>query len=171
MDHPEIKREPGGRSSFDRVPELYDEIRPGYPHEVLHQIDEYARLTPSSRIIEVGPGTGQASQYFIDRGCALLGIELGADLAAYARQKYAGCPNAAFVHGAFETWAGEVGGFDLLLSAQAFHWIELSFGLANAARLLSSCGTVALMWNLDESQHTDFWRHSTAIHEEFFPKK
>jgi len=121
------------RQTFNLVPDLYDQIRPDYPLPVLQQIEEYAHLNPAARIVEVGPGTGQASEYFVNRGYCFLGVELGADLAAYAQRKYADRPNAKFIQSSFEDWAAEGGTFDLLLAAQTFHWIEVDFGVWKAA--------------------------------------
>ena len=48
------------RDGFDEVAELYDRIRPGFPD---HLFDELAAaLPPSPAVVEVGPGTGQATK-------------------------------------------------------------------------------------------------------------
>ena len=64
-------------------------------------------------------------------------------------------PNVNIEQADFETWNSETT-FDLLLSAQAFHWIDVEQGLKQALSFLKPLGAMALVWNLDESHHTDF---------------
>lgn len=59
--------------------------------------------------------------------------------------------------------------FDLLLSAQAFHWIEPEFGLTRAAELLKPKGAIALVWHLDRSEQTAFYRATQPLYERFLP--
>lgn len=150
------------------MPDLYDAIRPRYPMPILQSIESYAQLTPESHIVEIGPGTGQASEYFINKGYRLTGIDLGPDLVAYCRNKFARHANADFVHASFEKWQ-PLRTYDLMLAAQSFHWIEPQFGLQKAASLLVPNGTLALVWHLDESDETEFWRRGFDLHRRYFP--
>jgi SAM-dependent methyltransferase len=47
----------------------------------------------------------------------------------------------------FEDWAGEPGAFDVVASAQAWHWVDPAAGLAVAARALRPGGVLAVWWN------------------------
>jgi SAM-dependent methyltransferase len=157
------------KEAFNLVPELYDQIRPEYPISILQQIEDYARLNSKSKIVEIGPGTGQASDYFIKRGYNFLGIELGAELAAFAEKKYASNANSRFLCSSFEDWDSRNKSYELLLAAQCFHWIDTDSGIKKAAQVLKRDGVIAVMWNLEESQHTEFWKRGTDLHEEYFP--
>jgi SAM-dependent methyltransferase len=53
----------------------------------------------------------------------------------------------------FEDWPLASGRFDLLISAQAFHWVDPAVGLAKAAAALKPNGHIALFWNIP--QHPD----------------
>ena len=68
------------RQGFDNVPEIYDRIRPGYPAELF--ADLFGLLPERPRIIEVGPGTGQATRDLLAHGARVHAIELGANLVA-----------------------------------------------------------------------------------------
>jgi hypothetical protein len=48
------------RLSFDAVTEVYDEIRPGYPPVAFD--DLFGLLPPRPDVVEIGPGSGQATQ-------------------------------------------------------------------------------------------------------------
>lgn len=70
---------------------------------------------------------------------------------------------------AFEAWQGAPGSFDLVLSAQAFHWIALPYGFVRAAELLKTGGTIALVWTLDRSQGSVFWQATEPIYNKYSP--
>lgn len=157
------------RATFNLVPALYDHIRPKYPIPILQAVEEYAGLTPASRIVEVGPGTGQASEYFIEQGFDFLGIELGAGLLTFAQHKFEGKGNARFINLSFEDWSGPECYFDLLLAAQSFHWIEVECGIKKASEILKPGAAIALIWNVDESQQTEFWQKGFPVIEKYLP--
>ena len=68
------------RDSFDEVPELYDRVRPGYPEAVFDDLVSLAGLVAGSRVLELGPGTGQATVPLARRGLAVTAVELGSGL-------------------------------------------------------------------------------------------
>jgi SAM-dependent methyltransferase len=161
--------EPPLRTSFDAVASLYDEVRPGYPDAIIDAIVELSRLPVEGRILEVGCGTGQITRPFARRGYAILALELGPALAALAAEHLRPYPQVRVLPVAFEDWHVEPGAFDLLLSAQAFHWIDPAFGLARASEALKPHGAIALVWHLDRSEHSDFYQATRPLYERFLP--
>ena len=155
------------RATFDEVAELYDEVRPGYPVAVLDALLELAHLPEGGRILEVGPGTGQLTRSLAERGFELLGLELGPNLAAVARRNLSNFPKATILTTAFEDWQTEENAFDLVVSAQAFHWIRVEYGLAKCAAVLKKTGSLALLWQLDRSQDTDFYKATTPLFDKY----
>ncbi len=133
---------------FDTVAENYDTYRPGYPKELMDSIVETTRLTSSSRLLEIGTGTGQATRPFAERGCDILCIEPGVNLAAIAQRNLLAYPGVQFELCRFEEWQERPDAFDLVFSAQAFHWVPWETGIPKAARVLSPGGYLALIWNL-----------------------
>src|SRR2546430_15836085 len=73
------------RATFEEVPELYERARPLYPAQLFDDLVSLGELRPGSRVVEVGPGTGQASLPLAERGFELVGVELGERLAGFAR--------------------------------------------------------------------------------------
>lgn len=135
------------RVTFDRVARLYDEVRPGYPEALFDDIVALSGLPPGGRILEIGPGTGQATLPLARRGYRLLAVELGEDLAAVARQNLAAYPGVEVRVGAFEDWPVEEGAFDLAIAATAFHWIDPAIGYPKLHRALRPAGAIALFRN------------------------
>lgn len=56
------------RLAFGRVAELYDRARPSYPAAAIDALLEYGGLVPGSRVVDVGAGTGQATELLAARG-------------------------------------------------------------------------------------------------------
>ena len=131
------------RSTFDQAAELYDRARPGYPAALFDDLAELTSIGPGSRVLEIGPGTGQATLPLAERGCAVVAVELGVDLAAVARRNLAGFPRVEVVTAAFEAWPLPAEPFDLVLAATAFHWIDPSVRVVKVADALRPDGSLA----------------------------
>ena len=119
--------------AFNDVAALYDEVRPGYSADIIDTIVALAGLSPGARILEIGCGTGQITVPLAARGYAITALEPGAALAALAGRKCRPYPRVEIVRTSFEAWAPPPQPFDLVLAAQAFHWIEPRWGCARAA--------------------------------------
>jgi SAM-dependent methyltransferase len=130
------------RETFGAVAELYDRARPTYPAVVFDDLAELASLGPGSRVLEVGPGTGQATAELVRRGYAVTGVELSPDLAAVARRNV---PEAEIVVSDFELWEPREAGFDAIVSFTAFHWIAPEVRYAKTAELLRPGGALAVV--------------------------
>jgi SAM-dependent methyltransferase len=131
------------RSTFDQAAELYDQARPGYPAGLFDDLAELTGIGPGSRVLEIGPGTGQATLPLAERGCQVVAVELGRDLAAVARRNLAGFPSVEVVTAAFEEWPLPTAPFDLVLAATAFHWIDPAVRADKAAGALRTGGSLA----------------------------
>jgi SAM-dependent methyltransferase len=150
-------------ATFDTVASLYDEVRPGYPAVIIDAVIERSGLPAEGRILEIGCGTGQITRPFARRGYAILALELGPSLAALAAEHLRPYPQVRVVYVAFEHWLIEREAFDLVLSAQAFHWIDPALGLARAAEVLKPQGAIALVWHLDRSEILTFTRRPSRF--------
>lgn len=144
-DAPDSETRRSRRASFEEVAELYDSARPVYPHAVFDDLVELANLSPGARILEVGPGTGKATLPLAERGFEIVGVELGADLGAIAREKLAAFPNVEIFHAAFETWEPVRGAFDAVVAFTAFHWIDPEARFEKSVGVLAPGGALAVV--------------------------
>jgi SAM-dependent methyltransferase len=124
--------------SFGDDAEQYDRVRPAYPVEL---VDELMRERPS-KVLDVGCGTGIASRLFLSRGCDVQGLEPDARMASVARRH-----GVSVEEGTFEQWEAGDRRFDLLMAAQAWHWVDPHAGAAKAAEVLQPGGRIGLFWN------------------------
>lgn len=132
------------RSIFDEDAELYDRCRPGYPEAIFDDLGELAGLAPGTRVVEIGPGTGQATRRLVARGAEVVAVELGANLAAVLRARTAG-RSVEVVEAAFEHWADDApaASADLVTSFTAWHWLDAAVRGERVARVLRPGGALA----------------------------
>ena len=130
------------RRSFDGAAEIYHGIRPSYPPPMF---DELFRLLPGHpAILEVGPGTGQATRDLLSRGATVRAIEIGPAMAARLREVLP-TPALTVTIGDFEEVDVEEHGFDAVFSATAYHWISPKAQVDRPASLLRPGGVVAIV--------------------------
>ncbi|MFL6025601.1 MAG: class I SAM-dependent methyltransferase [Friedmanniella sp.] len=130
------------RQIFDEDAELYDRVRPGYPDAVFDDLLELAAAGAGPRVLEIGPGTGQATVLLAGRGCQVLAVELGASLAATLRRKVNDLP-VQVIAGAFEDSELPTGAFDLVASFTAWHWLTPEVRARKAHAVLRPGGSLA----------------------------
>lgn len=73
------------RASFDAGARAYDRARPGHPDPLFDDLVALAGIPAHGSVLEIGSGTGKATLPLAQRGFQLVGIELGANMAAIAR--------------------------------------------------------------------------------------
>src|SRR3954447_2542063 len=128
------------RVGFDEVAELYDKVRPGFPDELFDELT--AALPPSPLVVEVGPGTGQATKGLVARGARVTAVELGPHLAAVLARNL---PTVDVVVGAFEDVELPSGSFDAVVAANSYHWVPPEVRMTRPAGLLRPGGHLALI--------------------------
>ena len=128
---------------FDNNYKLYDKIRPEYPKELYNDILVYKPLFKSSRVFEIGIGTGKATQFFIDFGCQIASVEPGPKMVKFVRNKYKDYDDFSCYNMTFENYMCMNNTFDLIYSATAFHWLDQAIAFEKSFRLLKSNGVLA----------------------------
>ena len=132
------------RFTFDEVATLYDRVRPRYPPEFLAAVVELAELAPGDRVLEIGCGTGQASEGLAAGGLRMLCLEPGVALADRARTNLRRFSDVEVVESTFEAWSLEAEAFDAIVCAQAFHWVDPELRFSKAAAALRPGGSLAV---------------------------
>ncbi len=135
--------------------------RPPYPEAV---VDELGRngLAPGSLVIDVGAGTGAASLLFLRRGYRVIAIEPNDDMRQAALA--AGIDARP---GTGEDTGLSAGCADLVLCAQAFHWMDQPRAWAEFQRIARPGGLIALLWNNRVRSGTPFLEELEALLERY----
>lgn len=136
-----------GRQAFGLNPAAYHAARPDYPEWVYDRLVRCG-LRPGARVFEIGAGTGKATRRLIEAGAnPLVAIEPDVRLADFLEATNA-TPALRVLRAPFEDVALPEGGFDLGVSATAFHWLDEAAALEKVARLLRPGGWWAAIWHV-----------------------
>lgn len=134
--------------SFDSVADLYDIYRPSYPVELIEDIILISGIQPQGRILEIGSGTGKATILFAQKGYEILCLEPGQNMIDIAARNLIDYPKVSFEKTRFEEWKGDQARFDLVISAQAYHWVPENVRYEKTASILKNRGYLAAFWNM-----------------------
>jgi SAM-dependent methyltransferase len=143
---PRIGREEG-RRLFGADPAAYDFARPGHAERVYEVLVVRCGLRQRTSVLEIGPGTGQATRRLLELGAGpLVAIEPDASLAAYLRQTLG--DRVEVRETTLEDAELPARRFDLAAAASSFHWVDEGVGLGRIFAALRPAGWVALWWTL-----------------------
>jgi SAM-dependent methyltransferase len=130
--------------TFDEIAELYDHGRRECPAFLIDDLFALAEIKASeARVLEVGCGTGQATLPLARRGCSIVCVEMGANLARIARRKLASFPRVQVVNAPFENWEPNGALFDIVFAMTSWHWIDPRIRYLRAAAALRPGGVLA----------------------------
>ena len=161
------------RKTFDQIPESFDKYRPRYCEELFKEIIAVADLDSSKEVLEIGPGTGQATEPFLKTGCTYRAIELGDNFTEYMKNKFSTYSNFHIVNADFETFDFGKQGFDLVYSAATIQWIPEEIAFSKAYDILKPGGILAMfMTRSDEkSGNEELYHEIEEVYKEYFTVK
>jgi SAM-dependent methyltransferase len=148
------------RATFDDDPDAYERTRPVAPAAVFDEFAALAQLHAGSKVLEIGPGTGQATRPLAARGFRVLALELGPRLAERARQNLADLADVEVVTTSFEAWSPRDQRFDAVFACNSFHWIDPEVRFVRAAAALEPHGHLAVLstpWVVPDDADRFWW--------------
>jgi SAM-dependent methyltransferase len=135
-----------GQRLFGTDPKAYDSARPGHAEEVYEVLRATCGLLPGSKVLEVGPGTGQATHRLLELGAdPLVAIEPDPALAEFLCARF---EERIEIRSSTLEAAELEDDFDLATAASSFHWVDEAVGLAKIRGALHPGGWVALWWTV-----------------------
>ena len=163
------------RATFDEDADAYDRTRPVCPAAIFDDVVELAGLGPASQVLEIGPGTGQATRPLAERALAVTAVELGPALAERATANLAAFEKVRVLNTSFEAF--EPGGalFDAVSACNSFRWIDPDLRYRRPADLLRPDGHLIVLstpWVVPDDADgfwwdvQDDWEAATGGHED-----
>jgi hypothetical protein len=128
---------------FGTDAEVYDEARLEYPDEIVDAALAYAGQPAAA--VEVGAGTGKASEAFAVRGVDLACLEPDPAMATVLRRRFADRPHVTVVESTFEQWTPPAGGVELVYFALSWHWADPPTRVRRVHDALIAGGALALL--------------------------
>lgn len=138
----DLHRHRQAAESFGVDAARYDRTRPRYPEALIARI---AATSPGPEVLDVGCGTGIAARQFEALGCRVLGVDVDARMADFARRG-----GLAVEVAPFEAWDPAGRRFDAVTAGQTWHWVDPVAGAAKAAQVLRPGGLLAAFWNVGQ---------------------
>lgn len=133
----------GQSTIFGEDPDLYDRFRPGYPRELMETV---VAATSDLPVLEIGAGTGKATKALLALGKAVHALEPDARMAALLDFKCRG-EALRIENVSLEDAMLVRESYDLVLAAQAWHWVDPEIAYDAAADSLVQGGVLALLWH------------------------
>jgi ubiquinone/menaquinone biosynthesis C-methylase UbiE len=133
-------------TSFGAVAETYERARPSYPDEAVTWL-----VGPRPRrVVDVGAGTGKLTARLVAAGHDVVAVEPSEPMRGQLQAAVPGVPTLA---GRAEALPLDDASVDAVTVAQAWHWVDESRAVPEAARVLRPGGVLGLIWNVrEESQ-------------------
>lgn len=133
---------------FGEVAGEYDRVRPAYPAALFDDVLSYRGPDIGGRALEIGAGTGRATEAFAANGLPVVAVEPDDAMADILARRVARFPEVQVVRSTFEEFR-PADRFGLLFSAEAWHWTRPETRFPLAASALEDGGTLALFWNTE----------------------
>lgn len=135
---------------------IYEQVRPGYPTQLIQDIITATNIGPSSRLLEIGAGTGKATVQLAEKGFQIHAIELGKDMGEILKDKCRVYPNVSVEISSFEEWKPKDNDqYDMVFCAQAFHWLDAAIKYKKCHDLLKEGGYLILFWYNASADRTE----------------
>lgn len=130
--------------------ENYVKYRPGYPDALVRKLESLG-LRPGAQVVDVACGTGISTELFLRNGYRVMGVEPNAAMRAAAEAR-----GFKVRDGRGES-TGLPGGYaDLVVCAQAFHWVDALAARREFLRITKPGGLIAIVWNMRRKTATPF---------------
>jgi SAM-dependent methyltransferase len=126
--------------SFGEVADAYDRGRPTYPREAAAWLTADAPVS----VLELGAGTGKLTEQLVALGHDVHATDPDATMLAKLSQRL---PEVRTSQASAEEIPAGDRSYDVVVSAQAFHWFDLDKALPEIARVLKAGGRLSLVWN------------------------
>lgn len=94
-------------------------------------------------MLEIGPGTGQATRRLVDHGAHIVVVEPDPGMASFLRQSPL-AHRIQLVETTFEEADVAADSFDLAVAATSFHWVDTAVALPRLMRCLRPGGWLAI---------------------------
>ncbi|WP_218665739.1 class I SAM-dependent methyltransferase [Acinetobacter sp. Colony158] len=132
------------QQGFSQAAELYQQVRPDYPNEIVNWLKQELQLDQSSCIVDLGAGTGKFIPYLEQVTSDIIAVE---PVQAMREQLSLAHPEIK----ALDAYSTEIPlppqSVDAVLCAQSFHWFANIETLNEIYQLLKIDGHLGLIWN------------------------
>ena len=157
------------KKSFGLVSQEYDRVRPDYPQKAIEDILKMSKIKKDGKIIDLGCGSGIATLPFAKKGYEITALDLSRPLLEIAKKKMARFKKVKFILSSFEKEKFQKESYDLVISAQAFHWLDQKTRLKRIHQMLKKDGHLCLIANVRRQDKSAFYKKLRSLYNEAYP--
>ncbi|MCU0547793.1 MAG: class I SAM-dependent methyltransferase [Leptolyngbya sp. Prado105] len=154
---------------YSPVVEAYDRGRPGYPEDLIRKSIEAAHLAPDAKILEVGCGSGTATLDFAKLGYEIDAVEPNPEFCRIAARNFAEFPKVTLFQQSFEEWQVKPAEYQIVLAANAWHWIASDIKYVKASETLKEGGALVLLWNMSLEPSIEVYQALNRVYQQYAP--
>jgi ubiquinone/menaquinone biosynthesis C-methylase UbiE len=137
---------------FSGKADVYSKSRPSYPTVFIDYLFSINSLNETSRVADIGSGTGILTRQLLERGVSVVAVEPNDDMRTKAEQDLKGFEHFTSTKGSAEETSLPDNSVDIVIAAQAFHWFDHEKFKLECKRILKQDRKVALVWNSRDSE-------------------
>jgi SAM-dependent methyltransferase len=140
-------RMPKRDAAFDGLARSYEKVRPRYPRELFAHAVELVPPGDHWLVVDAGAGTGiglDALVPLLPAQHTVHAVDISSDMVDVGRSKY---PGVTWHVGEVEPYLESLSGVDLVLTAQAYQWLDRPRFLRAAGQALTHAGVCMVVEN------------------------
>ena len=141
---------------FSSRVDAYVKYRPSYPPGVYELFRQELGIGRGSTVADVGSGTGISAEPLLRDGVIVYCVEPNADMRGAAERSLSRYPGFRSITGTGEHTSLPGHSVDLVICAQAFHWLDHQAAADEFRRVTRPGGFVAILWNRRRTDSSPF---------------
>ncbi len=135
---------PAAQKGFSSAAELYQQVRPNYPQEVVNWLKEDLKLNQHATAVDLGAGTGKFLAYLKQATPNIIAVEPVTEMLEQLKIVH---PDVQTLQAKSDQIPLDSESIEAVLCAQAFHWFANHETLTEIHRILKPQGHLGLVWN------------------------
>ena len=135
---------PAAQKGFSSAAELYQQVRPNYPQEVVEWLQNDLELRPDSKAVDLGAGTGKFIPYLKQATANIIAVEPVTEMLEQLKIVH---PDVQILQAKSEQIPLKSESIDAVVCAQSFHWFANIETLNEIHYILKPNGHLGLIWN------------------------
>lgn len=132
------------QSGFSLAAELYQQVRPNYPPEIVTWLQHSLGLDRTASIVDLGAGTGKFIDYLTQVSPNVIAVEPVTEMLQQLKLQH---PQIKTIQASSHQIPLSPQSIDAVICAQAFHWFADIESLQSIHQILKPQGALGLVWN------------------------
>ena len=135
---------PSAQKGFSLGAELYQQVRPSYPPEILVWLQDQLKVGENSTVIDLGSGTGKFLPFLLQTQAKVIAVEPVTAMREQLEQRYS---TVECLQTSSDQLLVKDESINAIICAQSFHWFSNIETLKEMYRVLIPTGHLGLLWN------------------------